>query len=168
MYRRSQAGQRERCWRRACCAAKERLGVRRLSVSFRSLFQVRRQELHARDCILQPPHTVSNQVLTDHYEERNIKFFTYVRPYHAHLDDTGDLARLRVRGHATSVEEVQLATQSGICGSDVHIHHPFSILVGHETTSATPDVWKDMKTVQGRRLRGRGRRSPATTSVGCV
>jgi hypothetical protein len=44
--------------------------------------------------------------------------------YHVHFDDTGDLARLRVRGHAVGVEEVQLATQSGICGSDVHIHHP--------------------------------------------
>jgi hypothetical protein len=42
----------------------------------------------------------------------------------AHLDDTGDLARLRVRGHAVGVEEVLLATQSGIYGPDVHIHHP--------------------------------------------
>jgi hypothetical protein len=42
----------------------------------------------------------------------------------AHLDDTGDLARLRVRGHAVGVEEVLLATQCGICGPDVHIHHP--------------------------------------------
>jgi hypothetical protein len=64
---------------------------------------------------------VSNQVLRDHYEERNIKLFTNIWPYHAHLDDTGDLACLRVRGHAVGVEEVLLATQSGICGPDVHI-----------------------------------------------
>jgi hypothetical protein len=63
-------------------------------------------------------------VLRDHDEERNFKLFAYIRPYHAHLDNTGDLARLRVRGHAAGVEEVLLATQSGICGPDVHINHP--------------------------------------------
>jgi hypothetical protein len=123
-YRRSWAGQRERYWRRAWCAAKERPGVRRLFVSFCSPFQVRRQELHARDCILQAPYTVSSQVLRDHHKERNIELFTYVRPYHAHLDHAGDLARLRVRGRAVAVKEVLLATQNGICGPDVHMHHP--------------------------------------------
>jgi hypothetical protein len=87
-------------------------------------FQVRRQEHRARDCILQLPYTMSNQVLRNHDEERNFKLFAYIRPYHAHLDDTGDLARLCVRGHAVGVEEVLLATQSGIRGPEVHIHHP--------------------------------------------
>jgi hypothetical protein len=42
----------------------------------------------------------------------------------AHLDGTGDLARLRLRDHAVRVEEVLLATQSGISCTDVHIHYP--------------------------------------------
>jgi hypothetical protein len=92
--------------------------------AYPSPFQVRRQELHARDCILQALYTVSNQVLRDHDQERNFQLPTYVRPHHAHLDDTGDLACLRVRGHAVGVEEVLLATQSGICGPNVHMHHP--------------------------------------------
>jgi hypothetical protein len=87
----------ERCSRRAWCTAKERLGVRRLSVPFCSPFQVRPQEFYSRDCILQLPYTVSNQVLRDRYEERNIKLFMYIRPHPAHLDDTADLARLRGR-----------------------------------------------------------------------
>jgi hypothetical protein len=78
----------------------------------------------ARDCVLELPYTVNNQVLRNHDEEQNIKLPTYIRPYHAHLDDTGDLARLRVRGHVAGVEEVLLATQSGICGPDVHIRYP--------------------------------------------
>jgi hypothetical protein len=78
---------------------------------FCSPFQVRRQELHARDCILQAPYTVSNQVLRDHDEERNLQLFTYVQPYHTHLDDIGNLPVYA----CASVEEVLLATQSGIC-----------------------------------------------------
>jgi hypothetical protein len=125
MYRRSHAGQRERDVRgEHVVLRKERPRVRRLSIPFCSPFQVRQQELHAQDCILQLPYTVSNQVLRDHHEDRNIKLPTHIRPYHAHLNDTGDLARLRVRGHAVGVEEVLLATQSGICGPDVHVHHP--------------------------------------------
>jgi hypothetical protein len=76
-------------------------------------FQVRRQELHTRDCILQAPYPMSNQVLRSHHEERNFKLPTYIRPYHAHLDDTGDLARLRVHGHAVGVEEVLRHLRSG-------------------------------------------------------
>jgi hypothetical protein len=81
---------------------------RRLSIPFCSPFQVLRQELHARDCILQLPYTVSKQVL-----RRNFQLPTYIRPYHAHLDDTGDLARLRVHGHAVGVEEVVRHLRSG-------------------------------------------------------
>jgi hypothetical protein len=76
-------------------------------------FPVRRQELHTRDCILQATYPMGNQVLRSHDEERNIKLLTYIRPYHAHLDDTGDLARLRVRGHPVGVEEVLRHLQPG-------------------------------------------------------
>jgi hypothetical protein len=158
---------RERDVRGAWCVAEERLSVRRLSVPFCSPFQVRRQELHAHDCILQLPYTVSNQVLRNHDEERNIKLFTYARPYHAHLDDTGDLARLRVRGHAVGVE-VLLATQSGICGPDVHMHYSaldFLRLKDRQHNSRGMEGCEDGA---GGRLRGRGRRLRATTSVGCV
>jgi hypothetical protein len=95
-----------------------------LILPFCSPFQVRRRELHVRDRILQLPYPVSNQVLRDHDQERNIKLPTYIRSYHAHLDDTSDLARLRVHGHAVGIEEVLLATQCGICGPEVHTHHP--------------------------------------------
>jgi hypothetical protein len=100
---------------------------------------------------------VSNQVLKYHHEERNINLPTYIQPYHAHLDDTGDLARLRVRGHTAGVEEVLLATQSGIRGPDMHIRYPdldSRRLSDHEHNSRGVDGREDGA---GRRLRGSGR-----------
>jgi hypothetical protein len=144
---------RERDVRGSWCVAEERLSVKRLSVPFCSPFQVRRQELYARDCLLQLPYTVSNQVLRDHDQERNIKLFMYIRPYHAHLDDTGNLARLCVRGHAAGVEEVLLATQPGICGPDVHIRHSDLVSRDQEHNSRCVEGREDGV---GRRLRGRG------------
>jgi hypothetical protein len=82
------------------------------------------KELHTHDHILPVPYTMSNQGLKIHREKWTQGFHMHRRPDHVHLDDTGDLARLRMHDYSGSVEDVLLATECGIYGPDVHLNYP--------------------------------------------